>query len=196
MNKNLIIGGIVVVVVIAGFGLWYVFSGHDVMNSRGTDTIPTVPTSQNQEPQNQPGQTQVEPGVTEAPGSVPPASTYTYPWWIPFHPTETETPSTQSPATVPTQYSQPALVKKDFQNQKGTFSDTVSPGDTTIVGTYALQDWGDENTSGVALMKFSSQSKWILVDGGGGAPTLEWLMSFGVSRSIAEKLLSEAGYSF
>jgi hypothetical protein len=59
-----------------------------------------------------------------------------------------------------------------------------------IVYPYALQDWGDENKGGEALLKHDDvTSGWQLIDLGGGAWDLESLVAAGVPEDIARQLI-------
>jgi hypothetical protein len=61
----------------------------------------------------------------------------------------------------------------------------------SVVGEYALQVWIDDYMGGQALLRFdTAQQKWVLVDGGGGAWSVDTLVSAGVPEDVAQKLLA------
>ncbi|MBN9089372.1 MAG: hypothetical protein J0J01_20885 [Reyranella sp.] len=63
---------------------------------------------------------------------------------------------------------------------------------TTIVETWALQDWIDKvsDTGGVALFSYSASQGWKLVTMGGGDVGVSSLVSLGVPQSYAEQLVA------
>lgn len=61
---------------------------------------------------------------------------------------------------------------------------------TTIVSTYALQEWGDENKGGQALLEYSPSQGWVLISMGGGAWSVSSLTQIGVPQLIAEQLVA------
>lgn len=69
--------------------------------------------------------------------------------------------------------------------------DNIKPGATVVVDIYALQTWTGNHTGGEALLKFdTSQNKWIIVDPGGGAWSIDGLVAAGVPRDTATALLA------
>lgn len=69
-------------------------------------------------------------------------------------------------------------------------SDLITLKGTTIVSTFALQTWGDENKGGEALLQYDSSRGWVLISMGGGAWSVSSLVSVGVPQSVAEQLIS------
>ena len=60
-----------------------------------------------------------------------------------------------------------------------------------VVGEYALQGWIGDVMGGEALLTYdATQNKWKLVDIGGGAWSVEGLVTFGVPQDIATKLVA------
>jgi len=70
-------------------------------------------------------------------------------------------------------------------------SDNTKLYETSIVEDYALQVWVGDIMGGQALLKYDdSQSRWILLDGGGGAWSVDTLVDVGVPEDIAVQLLA------
>jgi hypothetical protein len=68
--------------------------------------------------------------------------------------------------------------------------DTIQVGKTAVSGSYALQAWAGSRTGGQALLKFdASQNAWVIVDPGGGAWSLDGLVSAGVPEDNAAVLI-------
>ena len=61
---------------------------------------------------------------------------------------------------------------------------------TTIVSTYALQAWGDENRGGEALLQYNPPNGWLLLSMGGGVWDVSSLVAASVPQSIAEQLIA------
>ena len=71
-------------------------------------------------------------------------------------------------------------------------SDNTKLYETSIVGEYALQVWAGDVMGGQALLKYDrNQARWVLLDGGGGAWSIETLTTLmGVPQDIAVQLLA------
>lgn len=69
-------------------------------------------------------------------------------------------------------------------------ADLITLRGTTIVSTYALQEWGDENKGGQALLEYNSSQGWILISMGGGVWSVSSLVQIGVPQLIAEQLVA------
>lgn len=185
----IIFGGVLLLVCIAAL-LWVLFSQNEtdvsVIQPRDA-SVPTVPVPRNpDEPPvvpsspSTPGPTQ----ETEAPNTITG-------WLDQFIPHPTVSPA-------PLFSSAPNTSERDVERvlsaELKTFSDSIVPaGRVVIVSTYALQRWGDENSAGVALLKYVNGA-WEVVDVGGGAPSGEWLLSLGVPRLVAAELLVQGGF--
>jgi len=69
--------------------------------------------------------------------------------------------------------------------------DNIKLSETVVVGEYALQGWIGDVMGGEALLTYdATQDKWKLVDIGGGAWSVEGLVTFGVPQDIATKLVA------
>lgn len=69
--------------------------------------------------------------------------------------------------------------------------ENIQPAGTAVSGGYALQAYVGSHVGGAALLKYdSNQRTWIIVDPGGGAWSVEGLMSFGVPEVNAKALLA------
>jgi len=84
------------------------------------------------------------------------------------------------------------VVAKDFKSQI-TNSNMITLYNTTVTDNYALQEWGDANKGGVALLKYQDNQGWLLLSLGGGAWDLPSLLEIGVPKLAAEKLLETRG---
>jgi hypothetical protein len=61
---------------------------------------------------------------------------------------------------------------------------------TVIDSNYALQEWGDNNKGGQALLQYTDAGGWTLISMGGGVWDVNGLISFGVPVSIAKNLVN------
>jgi hypothetical protein len=66
----------------------------------------------------------------------------------------------------------------------------MTVGGTAVARPYALQIWGDENTGGQALLEQASSTGWTLLSYGGGEWDVLGLMTNGVPRAYAERLVA------
>lgn len=83
-------------------------------------------------------------------------------------------------------------VNQDFTAQIQN-AGAINLENAVIVSDYALQNWGDENKGGQALLKFdTSTGKWNLLSMGGGAWDVDSLVAEGVPASVAEELITKS----
>src|SRR3989338_5458479 len=83
-------------------------------------------------------------------------------------------------------------VRNRFQQEVAQgHPDNIKLSETVVVGEYALQGWIGDVMGGEALLTYdATQDKWKLVDIGGGAWSVEGLVTFGVPQDIATKLVA------
>ncbi|MEK9177057.1 MAG: hypothetical protein AAB923_02055 [Patescibacteria group bacterium] len=189
MKNILTIIGVAAAAVIIGWAVWYFF----------LRAAPSGPGTGGEIPTPLPGE--VTPGAggqqgeTEVPGSLPPATPESPSWfesWFGGLSKYTTESKQEPPTTAPTPQAQKAAVAEVLQRYISDISKTITTiGGAIVVSNFALQEWGDENAGGMALLRYSLESGWIVVDMGGGAPAVEWLVSLGVPQATAEKLVAD-----
>ena len=86
----------------------------------------------------------------------------------------------------------PAVVAAYLSQDKSASAGFVLGG-TVVVMPYALQDWGDVNTGGEALLKYSASSGWTLITAGGGWWDVPDLVQEGVPQATAVQLMAGLG---
>jgi hypothetical protein len=105
----------------------------------------------------------------------------------------TSYPADNTPAvTVPAEQNSIAAVQSAYQNELAKHpSDNTKLYQTVIVGGYALQVWAGTIMGGEAILKYDqTQGRWVLLDGGGGAWSIDVLTAIGVPHDIAAALLA------
>ncbi|MEK7068707.1 MAG: hypothetical protein AAB964_02745 [Patescibacteria group bacterium] len=87
-------------------------------------------------------------------------------------------------------------VKSTFEREVAAgHPDNLVTKNTVVIGGWALQVWVGDVMGGEALFTFdTAESKWVLVDFGGGAWSVESLVRAGVPQDIAEALLAGRPY--
>ena len=97
--------------------------------------------------------------------------------------------STVSVSTDPSKQA----VQSAYRNELAKHpSDNTKLYETSIVGDYALQVWAGDIMGGEALLKYDAgQGRWVLLDGGGGAWSVDTLVTLmGVPEDTAAALLA------
>ena len=83
-----------------------------------------------------------------------------------------------------------AAVAAAFRSQIHYSAEPITPYGNVIVGDYALQGWGGQNTGGEALLKYdAAQSRWNIVSSSGGALAVDDLSRMGVPLDTATTLV-------
>lgn len=113
-------------------------------------------------------------------------------------PVVTNNPSQGIP--MPEQPSNPVIQNNKDPNKKVVASnflrsiknpDNIKLFRSAIESDYALQEWGDDNKGGQALLKYTDANGWVLVSMGGGAWDITALNSFGVPVPVAKNLIDQ-----
>ena len=196
MNKKLsvIIGAVVIVLILLACAVWFfMLSREDA--PEGDGSIPTLPVSPGDtipEPPESGGAPSPDVGVGN--DQLPTQGVGFLDWLISLSADFTPTARDGQPAFVASVSPRDTTIPSDFTRYVREYSDTVMPYNTTVVSEYAFQSWGDEHTGGVALMKYSPETGWTVVDMGGGAPSLEWLLFLDVPITVAVELMERSGY--
>lgn len=79
-------------------------------------------------------------------------------------------------------------IVSEFRTQAHDYEELKFAG-TAIYENYALQVWHDEYTGGESLFKYTDQTGWKLVPGGGGAWNVAELVAQGVPERVAKQLV-------
>jgi hypothetical protein len=102
---------------------------------------------------------------------------------------ENELDSSPVPNQIEANGTQPEIAY-DFKQQIQN-ADLITVRGTIVVGSYALQTWGDENKGGEALLVYRGEREgWVLLSMGGGAWGVQSLVEEGVPLSTAEALIA------